>query len=191
MTRRAEQVDATRERITQAAVRLHTTLGPAHTSIARVADEAGVTRLTVYRHFRDADALFEACMGHWAAVNPMPDVAAWPSIEPLAKRARRAFADLYRWYQERHHELYPIYRDWSAMPAAARENAQRQVDALADALLAGDIPEPGRGARTLRGVARHLVSFWTWWSLVVECGLDVDEAVDVASRTLLGVAGDD
>ena len=43
MKRRAEQVDETRLRVTEAAVRLHTTVGPAHSSIAAVAEEAGVT----------------------------------------------------------------------------------------------------------------------------------------------------
>src|SRR5665647_2726981 len=67
MRRRAEQVNQTRERITEAAARLHTTVGPAHSSIAAIAEEAGVTRLTVYRHFADLDALFEACRAHWSA----------------------------------------------------------------------------------------------------------------------------
>src|ERR1039457_6337227 len=52
MRRRAELVDGTRQRITEATVRLHTTVGPAHTSIAAVAEEAGVTRLTVYAYAR-------------------------------------------------------------------------------------------------------------------------------------------
>jgi AcrR family transcriptional regulator len=65
MHRRAEQVEQTRECITEATVRLHRTVGPAHTSIAAVADEAGVTRLTLYRHFADLDTLFGACRTHW------------------------------------------------------------------------------------------------------------------------------
>lgn len=47
MARRAELVDQTRERITAAAARLHTSIGPANTSVAGIAEEAGVTRLTV------------------------------------------------------------------------------------------------------------------------------------------------
>ena len=77
MGRRAERVDETRERITAAAVRLHTTVGPSRTSIASIAEAAGVTRLTVYRHFADLDAVFDACMAHWAAQNPRPDADAW------------------------------------------------------------------------------------------------------------------
>jgi AcrR family transcriptional regulator len=48
---RAEQEEETRERITKAAVKLHGTIGPARTTISGVAEEAGVQRATVYRHF--------------------------------------------------------------------------------------------------------------------------------------------
>src|SRR6185295_8878842 len=91
MRRRAELVDETRERIVEAAVRLHTTVGPAHTSISTVADAAGVTRLTVYRHFPDLEHLFVACTSHWLAAHPPPDPAAWGAIADLTERARRGF----------------------------------------------------------------------------------------------------
>jgi AcrR family transcriptional regulator len=184
MRRRAEMVDQTHLRITEAAVRLHTTVGPAKTSIAGVADEAGVTRLTVYRHFADLDALFEACMGHWGGLNPMPDVDAWKAIAPLEARARRAFGDLYRWYQTRDDELYPIHRDWAAMPLSARQAMEAQSRTLSDALLGRPAATEGDG-RIPNAVARHLVDFWTWRSLVVEHGLELDEAVDAAVRMLL------
>ena len=45
MGRRAERVDETRERITEAAVRLHTTVGLSRASIAAIAEAAGVTSL--------------------------------------------------------------------------------------------------------------------------------------------------
>ena len=65
MQQRAEQMDETRQRIIESTVRLHGTLGPAHTTIAGIAEDAGVTRLTVYRHFPDDEAIFEACSAHW------------------------------------------------------------------------------------------------------------------------------
>jgi AcrR family transcriptional regulator len=197
MRRRAEQVDQTRERITEAAVRLHTTVGPAHSSISAVAEEAGVTRLTVYRHFADLDALFEACTAHWTARNTPPDAAAWPAISNIAERARRAFGDLYDWYQDHADELYPIYRDMAAMPLSAQREREAANRMLADALVAGragggsagDNAEPDAEGRLLRAVARHLVHFWTWRSLVIEQGLNALEAVDVAVRLLTAVAG--
>ena len=78
MRRRAEQVDRTRQRIVEATVELHGSVGPAATTIAAIAEAAGVTRLTVYRHFPDEDALFAARSAHWLARQQLPDPAAWP-----------------------------------------------------------------------------------------------------------------
>src|SRR5215204_1310550 len=36
------------------------------TTVAAIAETAGVTRLTVYRHFPDTNSLFDACTAHWA-----------------------------------------------------------------------------------------------------------------------------
>jgi AcrR family transcriptional regulator len=187
--RRAEQVDQTRQRITEAAVRLHTTVGPAHTSIAAVAVEAGVTRLTVYRHFADLDALFGACMAHWSARNPRPDPASWRVIPGLDERARRAFGELYGWYRDHADELYPLYRDAAAMPLSALRSREAGSQALADALVAGHADGISDGdGRRLRVVARHLVDFWTWRSLVIAQGLDDPEAVGIAVRLLRAMA---
>lgn len=193
MRRRAELVDQTRLRITEAAVHLHTTVGPSHTSIAGIAEEAGVTRVTVYRHFPDLDAVFVACMAHWSERNPRPDAAAWIAIPGLEQRARRAFGDLYGWFRDHADELYPINRDAAAMPLSAQRAREAGTAALADAILAsqtgGDTDARGDG-RLLRAVARHLADFWTWRSLVVQQGLDDDEAVEVAVTLLMAIAGD-
>ena len=65
------------ERITEAAVKLHGTLGPARTTVSGVAEEAGVQRATVYRHFPDEEALFAACSAHYWAAQPAARPAAW------------------------------------------------------------------------------------------------------------------
>ena len=56
--RRADQQAQTRQRIVEAAVDLHTTVGPAATSISAIAERAGVQRHTVYAHFPDETVLF-------------------------------------------------------------------------------------------------------------------------------------
>ena len=191
MRRRAELVDGTRQRITAATVRLHTTVGPAHTSIAAVAEEAGVTRLTVYRHFADLDALFEACTAHWYAQNPGPDAAASSRIADPQERARRAFGDLYRWFRAHADELYPIYRDMAAMPVSARQAMAVRNQVVADVLVGQQADAGSIGdARLLRAVARHLVDFLTWHSLATQRGLDDREVVEVAVRLLTSMAGD-
>ena len=80
LKKRAERQDGTRQRIVEAAVRLHTTVGPARTSISAIAEEAGVERHTVYRHFPDDRSLFLACSGQYAADHPLPDPAGWTAI---------------------------------------------------------------------------------------------------------------
>ena len=71
MKQRAEAQEATRLRITESAVELHETLGPSQTTMAAVAEHAGVQRSTLYRHFPDEAALFASCSAHWYA-QPSP-----------------------------------------------------------------------------------------------------------------------
>ncbi len=187
MKRRAAQVDETRRRITEAAVRLHTSVGPANTSIASVADEAGVTRLTVYRHFATLDDLFVACTAHWRSSHPAPDAMAWLSIPDPGDRAQVAFGELYGWFRENADDLYPINRDSAAMPVSARKAATDRTAFLADAILGGDVPAAA-AARQCLAVARHLVEFLTWHGLAIRHGLAPGEDTDVAARILLSVA---
>ena len=183
MGRRAEQVDQTRHRIVEAAVRLHTSAGPANTSIAGIAEAAGVTRVTVYRHFPDVEVLFEACQVHWEQQNPGPDPVEWRGLEPLEHRALVALRALYPWYREHADELYPIHRDLEAMPAAARERTSADTRALAEALVEGH-GRRGRAGRGLLATAGHVASFWTWRSLALEQGLDDEEAAELGARFL-------
>ncbi len=76
LKRRAERKAETRRRIVEATVALHTSDGPARTTISAIADRAGVERHTVYAHFPDERALFDACSAHWASLHPFPDSAA-------------------------------------------------------------------------------------------------------------------
>jgi AcrR family transcriptional regulator len=188
MSRRAELVDQTRLRIIEAAMRLHTTVGPAETSIAGVAAEADVTRLTIYRHFPEIESLFAACRAHWRALNPAPDTDAWLAISDLEQRARLALGQLYRWFGEHGDELFPIYRDAGTMPLPAQEALRAEAARIAGVLIEGHT-ETAPDGRRLRALAGHLVSFWTWRSLVRDQGLTNAEAADVAAGLLLSAAG--
>lgn len=177
-------MDETRQQITEAAVRLHTTIGPAGTSITAIADEAGVTRLTVYRHFEDMDALFAACRTHWEAANPIPDPGTWIGISGLEPRARAAFAAMYAWFADHAEALQPLYRDLETMPAVTRDAMRDQTRALADLLTGSDRPGGKAGLR-LRAVARHLLDYRTWRSLAIDQELGPRETVEAALRMLL------
>ena len=187
MRRRADLVAATRERIAAAAMRLHTTVGPSGTSIAAIAAEAGVTRLTVYHHFENQDEIFVACMAHWASQHPGPDVAAWTSVNGLERRARHGLRELYEWYAGTGEDLHPIHRDIALVPPGARREIKSQQDGLAAALV-GDATVSREDCRRLLAVAGHLVNVETWRSLVVEQGLSCDEAVEVGVAVLVTVS---
>ena len=188
MTRRAALVDETRQRITEATARLHTSVGPANTSVAAIAEEADVTRLTVYRHFPDLDALFQACRAHWRSQNPPPDASAWPETRGLEARSRRALTELYGWFREHAEELFPIYRDLSTSPLSSQEAIRQDNARLADLLLGDGIPD-GIDARQAGAVARHLLDYRTWRSLAIDQELGDVEAVEVGVRWLTRLAG--
>src|SRR5215203_824379 len=114
--RRAELEAETRLRITESAVELHGTLGPARTSMSAVAEHAGVRRSTLYRHFPDERALFGACSAHWAEANPPPDISGWSSIKDPGERLDVALAELYAFYGRNEEMLDRLLRDAPTVP---------------------------------------------------------------------------
>jgi AcrR family transcriptional regulator len=169
MQRRAESQRQTRLRITESAVELHGTVGPSRTSISAVAAHAGVRRSTVYRHFPDEAALFDACSAHWAAANPPPDLGAWSAIEQPDERLRVALAELHAFYGRTEPMLENLFRDEQIVPVIKERFAafHGYIAAACDTLMAG---------RGLRGTARrraraalgHALAYSTWRSLVRE-----------------------
>jgi AcrR family transcriptional regulator len=86
LKKRAEQLAETRERIVEAAVDLHSTLGPAATTFSMVAERAGVQRHTLYAHFPDERSLAMACSGLVYERDPLPEAAGWGGIAGRAER---------------------------------------------------------------------------------------------------------
>jgi AcrR family transcriptional regulator len=186
MRQRAERVDRTRQRITEAAMRLHTSIGPSKTSLSAVAEEAGVTRLTLYRHFPSMDDLFGACMGHWRSLHPPPDPGTWIAVEGLPSRLLRALTELYDWYAANGEDLYPIYRDAAHTPASNRAARRATNDRMVESVLTG-VSVRGAARRRLRAAVAHVVGFWTWRSLVVDGGLSTGEAAALATTFVTSV----
>src|ERR687893_982815 len=98
MKRRAERVQETRRRITEAAVELHETVGPARTTVSAIAEKAGVQRHTYYAHFPELKDLYRACMGHYAERNPVPEPSSWGDIAESEERLRVALSEVYTYY---------------------------------------------------------------------------------------------
>jgi AcrR family transcriptional regulator len=177
---RAEQEAETRQRITEAAVKLHGTIGPARTTVKAVAAEAGVQRATVYRHFPDAQSLFMACSGHWASLNPPPDPARWRRIDDPAERLRHALSELYGWYEWAEPMLTNVLRDAPLVPAAGPAYAafERHFESLHSAVMQGRRAR-GRARARLAAALAHALDFATWRSLTRQHGLARDDAVEL------------
>jgi AcrR family transcriptional regulator len=134
-----------------------------------------VTRLTVYRHFPDDEAIFEACSAHWLAGQVLPDPVAWARIDDPVDRLRVGLSDLYRFYRDGAGMLTRVYRDRDAMPDRRRRALAQRDGHVRDVLV-----EPfGSMDRRLRAVVGHAASFATWRSLCLEQELTHGEAVEV------------
>jgi AcrR family transcriptional regulator len=176
--RRAESEQETRQRITEAAMALHGTVGPARTTISAVAEKAGVQRATVYRHFPDDESLFAACSGHFRDLNPPPDPAALAETPDPAARLRLALTDTYAYYGRTESMAANVFRDAPLVAAMAKPIAMRLAyfQAFVEAVIAGR-PERGHARRRVKAAIAHALSFPTWRSLVREQGLSDREAV--------------
>jgi AcrR family transcriptional regulator len=176
--RRLEQVEAMRQRITEAAFELHGTVGPAQTSISAVAELAGVQRHTVYHHFPDLTSLFRACTEHGMRVTGVPEGASWLAIDDPTTRLRHALDELYAYYRRNARLLGNIVRDMSVL--ADIGGSEAFVERLAELFSAVAVGWPGDAAtQRLRTVAiGHAMAYETWRS-VTEMGLSDLEASDL------------
>jgi AcrR family transcriptional regulator len=175
--RRAQLEAETRQRITESAVELHGTVGPARTSISAVAERAGVRRSTVYRHFPDEAALFTACSTHFAESNPVPDLADWAAMPDPDERLRAALDELYAYYRGTEQMMDNLHRDELTMPVVKRMFSpfREYLSAARETLVRGR-PVRGRRRNTTRAAIGHALAYPTWRSLTREQGLDDAQA---------------
>lgn len=160
---RAEQALATRRQIVEAAVKLHEALGPAHASIKAIAEEAGVQRLTVYRHFPDEESLYEACTSHWLGLHPPPPVM---DNGDAHARTEKTLCALYRYYRQTERMWTVAYRDLEAVDAL--QGPMARVDAyfaaMSNELLSAWQPKADKKS-PIALTLRHAMQFSTWRSL--------------------------
>lgn len=181
LKRRAEQQAETRQRIVEATVDLHSSIGPAATTISMVAERAGVQRHTVYAHFPDERSLFMACSGLVYERDPLPDAEPWCAVKNCGERLRTGLSAVYGWYQRnadvagcvlRDVEHHAMTQEISALRMAPFMAAWREV--LGAKLNAKQ--------RAMLGLA---LSFFTWRTLTRDNGLKQDAAVDAMVESIL------
>jgi len=186
---RAAQEQATRMRIVDAAIDLHRSVGPARTTISAIAEQAGVRRATVYRHFPDERALMLGCSGTWAERNPPPDPTGWAAEPDPGARLEAALDALYGWYERVEPMLTSVLRDIEAMPIIA-EIQQRRIAYLAavEDILAAGWGARGTAARRLRATLGLALDFLAWRALH-ERGLTRADSVAVMGSAVRAAAG--
>jgi AcrR family transcriptional regulator len=182
LKKRAADMAETRRRITEAAVELHGTVGPARTTMSAVARRAGVQRHTVYRYFPTEDDLVAACSAHFFATNPWPDPEAWLELADPDERLARALNELYAYYERTEPMYSNVLRD-AELVTAVRTALEPQAALLARyaEILATGRPERGRRRRVVEAVLAHLIAFETWRSLAIEGGLPRADVVRLAA----------
>lgn len=178
LKKRAERMAETRQRIVDAAVALHTTRGPAATTVSAIAEEAGVQRHTFYAHFPTMKDLFHACSSHWVQLHPQPDVDVALAAASPAERLRGVLEALYGWYEEVEEHLLLFERDAHVFP-------EWDEEAEADRIRLRDLLADGHGART-RAAVGHALDFHTWRSLFRREGLPREEAADLMVALAFG-----
>lgn len=186
MARRLEQLGATRQRIAEAAFELHSTVGPAQTTVSAVADRAGVQRHTVYHHFPDMTSLIQACTEHGMRVTGIPTAASWRAIEEPSARLQHALRELYAYYRANARLLGNVVRDMSFMTEIGGSEAfGAHMTELFSALAEG-----WRGGAKVQHVRMaamgHAMAFETWRSLTGQ-GLTDPEVVDLMLRLVTTV----
>ena len=182
LKRRAAQQAQTRQRIAEAAIDLHSSVGPALTTISMVAERAGVQRDTLYAHFPDERSLFRACSGLALERDPLPEAEAWRAIKDRRERLRVGLRAVYDWYARnadmaacvlRDAEYHALTREMTALRFGPSMAAYHEV----------------LGAKLSvqqRAVLHLALGFFTWQELVRETGLQQDAAVKAMVQAMAG-----
>jgi AcrR family transcriptional regulator len=183
---RTERKNATRRRIVEATLALHSTIGPARTSISGVAERAGVPRLTVYRHFPDPRELELACSALAVERDPLPDPATWAEADPEA-RLSTGLDELYRYYARNEGLLSNVLRDADVVQTTQEMVQLRLAPGLArirDDLASGFAVSKDR-RRQLLAAVELAIAFDTWRLLVRKRRLPRRTAVELVARLVM------
>jgi AcrR family transcriptional regulator len=173
LKKRAEQQAETRQRIVEAAVELHSTVGPSETTLSMIAEKAGVQRHTLYAHFPDERSIFMACSGLAHERDPSPTADAWRGITDPTERLATALTAIYEWYERNAQLLSNVMRDVERHPMVQEIQKTRVAPVRKgwNEVLGGNLSAKQRTMLTLA------LSFYTWRTLTRDGGLKIGEAV--------------
>ena len=180
---RARRQSQTRQRIVEAAVELHTSVGPARTTISGIAERAGVERHTVYAHFPDEPRCSGPAPSTGRSSIRCRTSATLAEIDDPMRRLRRALGEMYAWYDSVEADLALFVRDASVVPR--RRSPTERTSQLGDVDRRVSLGWPRR--KSVRAAIGHALEFETWRSLVRRQGLSRAQAVDAMTRLVSSV----
>jgi AcrR family transcriptional regulator len=188
LKKRAEQMANTHLRITEAAIELHGSVGPARATLSAVAERAGVERRTLYRHFPTEADLFAACSSHYFSANPWPELGNWRALDDPRQRLERALDELYAYYERTEPMLSNVLRDAELVDFARAAVAplHAYLEEAAEILISGRRVR-GRRRQLLAGAVRHALAFSTWRSLSTN-GIGRSDAVKLITALVEAAA---
>jgi AcrR family transcriptional regulator len=168
-SRRRQGAARTRQRILEAALKLHWEGITAYEALAR---QAGCSLATVRKHFPTKEVLFHDCTRTFAESLTLPDLAVLARIADPARRLETCVAELCRI-----HEAMFGYAWLSAQlrdESPTLEQEMRAYEGLAD----GVVEILASGAPRRFGIVRGLLDFLTYRALRRSGGLSAAEARD-------------
>jgi AcrR family transcriptional regulator len=178
LKRRAERQEETHQRILDATVALQERVGVPGTTISAVAEQAGVERLTVYRHFPDETALLTAATAYYLEANPPPDPEPWREIADPEARLRTGLTAAYAYHRQTESVIGRLIQGLPYKPVIcdALEGYSAYWVRVQQILSEGwDAPNPALIAAAIG----HTLSFKTWHSFVRDLGLDQAQAIEL------------
>ncbi|TFZ06784.1 TetR/AcrR family transcriptional regulator [Ramlibacter henchirensis] len=185
---RLQQQAELKARIAAAAAQLHAEKGALRTSWAEIAEAAGVSLPTVYKHFPDFDALIPACTGHAAQFAPPLPVERILACEdlPAASQALAQACD----QRNAFFEPWMAWGEARQIESLSRILAQQRVEftGFCRQVLQRHLP----GAAGLDEMAAQwqaLLDFEIWHALVRQHGLPRAAARRHITHLLLAVTG--
>ena len=187
---RSDLAAATRQRIVEAALELHSTVGPAKTSLSAIARTAGISRPTLYAHFPDEATLFQACTMHWLGQDPPPDSSAWSTIDDPHERLVTALTEGYSHYSRNERMIEKVFRDMYVVDSMRSFNVPLVEGALAQMtqILSSAFDDAPPLAARREAMVTVAISFDTW-KVLAKRGLSTEDAAGLMADAVARCVG--
>jgi len=189
MATRERAVQETRQRIIDAAISLHAQRGVIATNWEEIAEGAGVSTATVYRHFPSLGELVPACArtafeAGASLPTPAQAAAAFAGLTRPAPRIERLIRESCRCYELGAGWLAAARRDAKSVPALDR--AVRLQDRVLGVLIQTALGDAFVDAQTM-SVIKALIDF-PFWKALTDAGVateTVPQVINDLVRSLL------